>query len=58
MDEKFDEMITIMKSISVELAEIKGELTSLNQKLDTIAIDSDEVCKEVSEINLKIDKLG
>ncbi len=58
MDEKFDQMISIMKSIAGELGEIKEQLTALNQKLDTISINSNDVFQEVSDINLKIDKLS
>ena len=57
MDEKLSQLIDAMKSVSVELGDIKSLLSKIDRKLETFAINKSDVLKEVVEINLKIDKI-
>ena len=57
MDEKFDQLIEVMKSVSGELGDINQLLSKIDQKMETFAINKADVLKEVSDINMKIDKI-
>ena len=57
MDEKLDQLIDVIKSVSGGLGEIKLLLEKIDQKMETFAINKADVLKEVVDINQKIDKI-